>query len=127
MQGMLLQLIKFCMVGGSGLVVDFGITYIFKELLKVNRYVANSIGFVCAATTNYILNRIWTFRSTDPQITRQYLLFLGIAVVGLGINNAVIYLLSDRLGLNFYLSKLVATVVVTVWNFLMNYFITFSL
>ena len=124
---MFLQLIKFCIVGGSGLVVDFGITYIFKELLKVNRYVANSIGFVCAATTNYILNRLWTFQSTDPQITRQYLLFLGISLIGLGINNAVVYLLSDRLKQNFYLSKLGATVVVTVWNFLMNYFITFSI
>lgn len=123
---MLQQFIKFCVVGGSGVVVDFGITYIFKELLRVNKYIANSLGFICAATSNFFLNRLWTFASKDPQVTKQYFTFIFIAAAGLAINNLIIYLLSDRLKLNFYLSKLVATGVVTLWNFFMNYYITFT-
>lgn len=123
---MLAQFIKFCVVGGSGMVVDFSVTYLLKEKARLNKYLANSAGFICAASTNYLLNRLWTFQSHDPQIARQYALFLGIALIGLGINNGVIYLLNDRARLNFYLSKLLAIGVVTIWNFLMNYFFTFT-
>lgn len=123
---MIQQFIKFCVVGGSGLVVDFSITYALKEWLKLNKYIANSVGFICAATSNYVLNRIWTFQSNDPQIARQYLIFIGIASIGLIINNATIYILNDKLHLNFYLSKLLAVCVVTMWNFLMNYFFNFA-
>lgn len=42
---MIQQFIKFCIVGGSGVFVDFGITYLCKEWLKFNKYIANSLGF----------------------------------------------------------------------------------
>ncbi len=122
---MIEQFIKFCIVGGSGVFVDFGITYLSKELLHLNKYVANSLGFLLAASTNYVLNRIWTFHNEDPDIASQYLRFLGIALIGLAINNLTIYLLNDRFKLNFYLSKLFAIGVVTFWNFFMNYLFNF--
>ncbi len=118
--------IKFCFVGGSGVFVDFGITYIGKEIFKLNKYVANSIGFIVAATTNYILNRIWTFQSDDPQFLAEYAKFIGFSLIGLLINNTVIYLLHSKLKWNFYFSKLFAIGVVTLWNFTMNYFFNFK-
>ena len=93
--------------------------------MRLNTYVANSLGFLCASTTNWLLNRVWTFRNEDPDIAGQYLRFLAIALVGLALNNAAIYLLHNRLRLNFYLAKIFATGVVTFWNFFMNYFFTF--
>lgn len=108
------------------MVVDFGITYITKELLKLNKYVANSLGFVCAATSNYILNRQWTFASNDPEIMMQYFRFIGFSLIGLAINNLVIYLLHERTKWNFYFIKLIATGIVTLWNFFMNYIFTFQ-
>lgn len=122
---MFFQFIKFCIVGGSGVFVDFGLTWFFKEVCHINKYVANSIGFICAATSNYLLNRIWTFESHDPEIVWQYARFIGISVMGLLINNATIYLFNDRLKLNFYFSKLLAIGIVTFWNFFMNYFFNF--
>ena len=119
------QFLKFCVVGATGVIVDFGLTYLLKEKLKLNKYVANSTGFICAATSNYIFNRIWTFQSQNPDIAGQYLTFIGISLVGLGLNNAIIYLLHGRGKLNFYFSKLMAMAVVTLWNFFMNYFFTF--
>ena len=121
----LLKFLKFCVVGLSGMVIDFSTTWLLKEKAKVNKYIANSTGFILAATSNYIWNRIWTFQSENSQIAVEYLSFILISVAGLGINNFVIYLLNDRLKINFYLSKLLAIGVVTVWNFLMNFIITF--
>ena len=125
-QTLIERFLKFCVVGGSGVVVDFGITYLAKELLKLNKYVANSLGFVCAATSNYILNRMWTFASNDPDIVMQYIRFFGFSLVGLAINNFVIYLLHGRAKWNFYFVKLLATGVVPFWNFCMTYIFTFQ-
>ena len=121
-----LQFIKFCVVGGTGVVVDFGITFLFKEKLKLNKYIANSLGFMAAASTNYLLNRWWTFRSHDPEVAQQYVQFVGISAIGLILNNIIIYLLNDKARLNFYLSKLIAIGLVTLWNFFMNYYFTFT-
>lgn len=120
-----LRFIRFGIVGASGMVVDFGITWFCKEKLRWNKYISNSLGFVTAATNNYIWNRLWTFQSQSEAVAREYLSFFLIAVVGLGINNLVIYLLHGRLKWNFYLSKLIAIGVVTIWNFTMNYVFTF--
>lgn len=123
---MFLQFIKFCVVGGTGVEVDFGITFLFKEKLKLNKYIANSLGFMAAASTNYLLNRWWTFRSHDPEVAQQYVQFVGISAIGLILNNIIIYLLNDKARLNFYLSKLIAIGLVTLWNFFMNYYFTFT-
>lgn len=122
----LLKFIKFCIVGFSGVFVDFGITFLFKEVFKVQKYISNAIGFTTAATTNYFLNRIWTFKSTNPQIALEYSEFLLISLIGLVINTLILYLLVSRMKLNFYLSKAFAIGVVTIWNFFANALFTFN-
>ena len=121
----IIKFLKFCVVGFSGMLIDFGTTWLLKEKARVNKYIANSTGFVLAATSNYVWNRIWTFESSNSEIAVEYFSFILISVAGLGINNLVIYILNDRLKLNFYLSKLLAIGVVTIWNFVMNFIITF--
>lgn len=122
---LILKFIKFSIVGFTGVIVDFGTTFIAKEKLKIQKYIANSVGFTLAATNNYILNRIWTFQSKDPEILLQYGKFFIISIVGLLLNNLIVYLLHGRAKLNFYISKGFAIVVVTLWNFFANYKFTF--
>ncbi|MBN2173047.1 MAG: GtrA family protein, partial [Bacteroidales bacterium] len=112
------KFIKFGIVGFSGVFVDFGFTFIFKEWLKIPKYVANAIGFSIAASSNYLFNRIWTFHSHDPQILAEYTQFLAISIIGLGINTLVLWILVSKYKKHFYLSKLFAIGVVTIWNFL---------
>ena len=120
------KLIKYCIVGFSGVIVDFSITWLLKEKLYVNKYIANTAGFVSAATSNYVLNRIWTFESENPRIAGEYVSFFVISIIGLGLNNLIIWLCADKLKWNFYFSKIVAIGLVTLWNFVMNYLFTFS-
>ncbi|WP_082305124.1 GtrA family protein [Persicobacter sp. CCB-QB2] len=126
MKELFMKLLKFGVVGFSGLFIDFGITYFTKERLKWHKYVANSTGFMVAASSNYMLNRIWTFESHDPQILMQYSQFIGVSLIGLVLNNIIIYICNDRFKINFYISKVFAVGVVTLWNFFVNYYFTFS-
>jgi putative flippase GtrA len=121
------KFVKFGVVGLSGVFVDFGFTYIFKEKLKVQKYVANAIGFTIAASTNYYLNRIWTFHSNNPEIALEYGKFLLISLIGLVINTIVLWLLVSKVKFNFYFAKLLAIGVVTIWNFIINLNYTFAI
>jgi putative flippase GtrA len=119
------RLIKFCVVGCSGMIVDFFFTWLCKEKFKWNKYISNSIGFILAATNNYIWNRIWTFQSQNMEVAREYISFVVISLIGLGLNNLIIYLVHEKLHFNFYLSKIIAIGCVTLWNFSLNYVFTF--
>ena len=122
----ILRFLKFGVVGLSGTVIDFGVTYLCKDILKIKKLVANAIGFTLAATSNYILNRIWTWQSTSTQVGVEYLKFFGVSLVGLGINTLTIWLLNDKLKWNFWFSKVCATGIVMLWNFFANNFFTFA-
>lgn len=122
----LLKFVKFGIVGVSGIFIDFGITYLLKEKLRVQKYIANSFGFITATISNYLLNEAWTFKAQEGAQLYQFGKFFVIALVGLILSNLIIYLLSDRMKLNFYLSKVFAIALVSLWNFFANYLYTFA-
>ena len=123
---LLSKLLKFGIVGCSGMIIDFGATYLCKEILKINKFLSNGIGFVLAATSNYFLNRSWTFNSQSEDIGTQYIQFMIVSAIGLGINSLVLYLLNEKLKWNFYFSKLIAIAITTIWNFFANLLFTFK-
>jgi len=122
----LMKFVKFGVVGATGVGVDFGFTYLLKEKAKMHRYLANSCGFILAASSNYFLNRIWTFHSTDPEVLKQYFSFILISLLGLGINNTFLYIFENKMNKKFYFAKLLAIGVTTFWNFGANYLYTFT-
>lgn len=123
---LLSKLLKFGIVGCSGMIIDFGATYLCKEILKINKFLSNGIGFILAATSNYFLNRIWTFNSQTEDIGIQYVQFMTVSVIGLGINSSVLYILNEKLKWNFYFSKVIAIAITTIWNFFANLLFTFK-
>ncbi|MBC7418222.1 MAG: GtrA family protein [Pedobacter sp.] len=120
------RIIKFGLTGFLGMAIDFGATWLFKEKIKINKYIANAIGFSLAVTNNYYINRIWTFQSTNPHLGTEFTKFVFVSLVGLGLNTFIIYLFHQRKdGINFYLAKFFAIVIVFIWNFLANWLFTF--
>ena len=125
-QTYLYKFLKFGVVGFSGLFIDFGITYLTKEKLHVQKYFANAIGFITAATSNYFFNRVWTFESVNPEVMVEFTEFFLISLIGLGLNTLLLWILVSKFKMNFYVGKVFAVGLVTIWNFLANAFITFN-
>jgi putative flippase GtrA len=121
---MIFKFFKFIIVGFSGMVVDFSITFLLKEKLKVNRYLSNSVGFTMAASSNYLFNRFWTFQSNNPKVLLEFGTFFIISLIGLGINNLFLWLFERKV--RFYYAKFLAIMVTSVWNFSANYFLNFT-
>jgi putative flippase GtrA len=101
LQTLLPKFLKFTTVGFAGLFVDFSITYLLKELLKINKYIANGIGFSLAASLNYILNRIWTFQSHNQNISAEYISFFIISIIGLAINSLTLWFILKKINVNY--------------------------
>lgn len=125
-QAFIWKFFKFGVVGVTGTALDFSITFLGKEIFKWNKYVANSLGFLIASSSNFLLNRIWTFGSEDPNLMQQYMKFMMISLVGLALNNLFLYIFNDRMKYPFYPSKAAAVLIVMLWNFFGNYIYTFS-
>jgi putative flippase GtrA len=121
---MLFKFFKFLIVGFSGMIIDFSVTFLLKEKLKIHRYIANSAGFITAASSNYLFNRLWTFGSNNPRVLTEYSTFIIISSIGLLINNLFLYIFEKKL--NFYFAKFLAIVVTSVWNFGANYYLNFN-
>lgn len=122
----ILKFLRFCVVGVTGTVIDFGLTWICKEKFKIPKFIANAIGFVVAATSNYFLNRIWTWQSTNEQVGVEYFKFFTVSLIGLGLNTLILYIVHEKFKFGFYISKVFATGVVMLWNFFANNFFTFA-
>ena len=119
-------LVKFGLVGFSGLVIDYALTYFIKDVLLLNSYLANIAGFTIAATSNFFLNRLWTFHNREKKLYKQFISFAGISIAGLLINTFLLYNFYELLGIPFYLSKALAIILVFIWNFSLNALFTFK-
>lgn len=120
------RFLKFGLVGLIGMCIDFSVTWICKEKLKLNKYLANSLGFSLAVINNFSLNRYWTFENSSHPFAGQFAKFILVSVTGLLINNLLLYLLVNKAKKNFYLLKLMVIGIVFFWNFFVNFLFTFN-
>lgn len=122
----LIAFIKFGITGVSGLIIDFSLTWVFKDELHFNKFIANGIGFTAAVVSNYFIHRNWTFKDNTAKAGPQFTAFFTVSVIGLLLNSAIIFLLDNMMYVNFYISKAVAIFIVFFWNFSANYFFVFK-
>lgn len=120
------KILKFGVVGVLGMAIDFSVTWVLKEKLKVNKYLANSAGFCCAVVSNFILNNIWTFDTPDDGTAKRLCFFIIIAALGLLISIVSLYFLIKFAKINFYLLKLGVIGIVFFWNYFLNLTFTFN-
>jgi putative flippase GtrA len=125
-QQLIAKAFKFAVVGFSAFTVDFGTVYVFKEKAKANKYVANTIAFIISASFNFTLNRMWAFENHNPDVVTQAVKFAISMTIGFLIATTFIYIFSDKLKMNFYLSKLLSVSIAMVWNFSMANLVIFS-
>ena len=113
------QLVKFCVVGGSGYVVNLAVYTLLLDVVGLH-YISAAVGsFLVAVTNNYTWNRLWTFRAERGHYAYQGMRFLVVSTLALGANLVVLQLLV-ALGLDKVAAQAIAIVLVTPVNFIGN-------
>jgi putative flippase GtrA len=70
----LLRFARFCMVGGTVMVVDFTLTWFFCRFMP--KLVGVSIAYICGVTLHFLLNKIWVFKAGRALVGRQVARYL---------------------------------------------------
>ncbi len=113
------QLVKFCVVGATGYVVNLVVYTLLLEVAGFH-YVPAAIGsFLVAVTNNYLWNRAWTFRHQRGHVVLQGARFLVVSTLALVANLVVLHLLVSA-GLGEVVAQAIAIVLVTPVNFIGN-------
>jgi putative flippase GtrA len=120
------QIGKYLVVGVTAAIIDFGLLYALTDGVHIYYLLSATISFIVAAIYNYSLNRAWTFRSSGSR-TKQVPIFFIVAILGVLLNNTIMYLGVEKVGLYYLLAKVFAAAVVTIWNFFGNKYLTFRL
>ena len=113
----LLQLSLYLVVGGICFCIDIG-GFVLLRYFKVPILAASATSFVTATVVNYFLCCAFVFRSGRFSRPEEMLRLFGIAVIGLGLNSAVVWLLAEILGMDPTVAKILAVFPVFAWNYL---------
>ena len=99
--------------------MDWGVLFLLTEVGGIHHLISAIIAFIAGLITNFVLSKLLVFKANEAKV-QPVLEFVGYAViglVGLGLTELIMYLFTDVLNLHYMLSKVIATVIVLVWNY----------
>jgi putative flippase GtrA len=118
--------LRFGIVGVANTALDFIVLFLLVGL-GLDKIPANYISTSIAFIFSFFVNKSFTFKSKGGNIPKQFLVFLGITMVGLWIIQPLIILGVGTLlagtgwseGVILFAAKIVATVGSMIWNYLL--------
>ncbi len=118
-KNLLLQILKFGVVGGLAFLIDFGLLFVLTEFVHIHYFLSACISFSVSVIFNYIASIVWVFdvdKSKDKKSV--FAIFIILSIAGLLINQLCMWLGVDIIHLHYMLVKIFATGIVMVFNFI---------
>lgn len=112
------QIFRFGIVGVIAFIIDYFLLYFLTEFLNVYYLISSTISFIVSLIVNYILSIYWVFDVKKKQTIKEVSLFVILSVIGLLINQLIMYLGTDVINIHYMICKLAATFIVMVYNFI---------
>lgn len=123
----LLQLFRYGFVGGVAFLVDYGTLFVLTHYVGVPYLWSAAIAFILGLVTNYLISISWVFQhSGKMRVWQEFVCFAIIGVIGLGLNELIMYVGTDIVHLHYMISKLISTAIVFFWNFFARKFMLFN-
>lgn len=121
-----MKIVRYFFVGGTAAAIDISIFFCFAKLLGYNYLLVACAGFLLATVANYFLSVRFVFRS-GVRFTKKAELALVymVSLIGLGLNQLILFGLVEMVGVEMLLSKVGATGSVFIWNFAARNLIVF--
>jgi dolichol-phosphate mannosyltransferase len=121
---------RFFTVGASGLIVNYTASFLLSTIIPNIWYIyATLFGILISITSNFLLNKIWTFEDRDfspKHFIKQYSLFMALCTLGAVIQLSLVYLFVEYSHIQYAVSLIMAVAIASLSNFLLNKKITFG-
>ena len=115
---------RFYTVGASGLLVNYLISLLFVDAIMNFWYIhATIIGILVSMSSNFILNKIWTFEDRNfeaKETLAQYGKFVGFSSLGALIQLGMVYILVDNYQFVYHFALILAVITAASSNFILN-------
>ena len=123
----LAQLFRYIIVGGIAFLVDYGLLFLLTEYFHFHYLLSATISFIAGLIVNYAISTRWIFRNSKlDNRMMEFIIYSLIGVIGLLVNNAMLYLLTDCIHIHYMLSKPITAAIVMAWNFIGRKIILFK-
>jgi len=121
------RIIRFCISGSTAFLANLILLWFFYGLLKVDLIISTTIAVVLSFIVSFCLQKFWTFKeNTRRKIPKQVLLYVGVALLNLAINNPSMLYLVNVLGVWYLLAQTIVNFLVGFINYLIYHFIIFK-
>lgn len=124
------QFLRYFVTGGLAFIVDFGVFALSLYYFEIHYLVSNLIGLMAGNVVNYLLSIGWVFSSEKRKMEKHRLLeitvFVLISLLGMGLNEFLMYLFVGVLAIQEMVSKIVAAIIVLLYNFFARKYILFK-
>jgi len=115
---------RFFTVGASGLGINYLVSLLFASGISNLWYIhATMIGIIASMTTNFLLNKIWTFSDRDfspIKTLKQFGKFIGFSSFGALLQLGIIFYLVDMQNISYPISLVIAVGIAAFGNFILN-------
>lgn len=112
------EIFRFCVAGGVGFIVDYGVMVALTELCGWDVLVSNTISFSLSVIVNYIMCILWVFDNSNKKSAMTVIVFIGSSIIGLFLNDLFMWIMVDLMGIFYMFAKIIATVLVMIWNYI---------
>lgn len=117
MKKLIIQLIKFGIVGVFATVIDVSVLMLLKEIMHIDVLVASAVAFSVSVVANYILSMLFVFESGEKSKVKEFALFVSLSIGGLLINQFIMWLGTEIMVVYYLWVKVFALVFVPIYNF----------
>lgn len=119
MKKLINQILKFGVVGGIAFIIDYSVLFICTEFFGIYYLISSLISFSVSTVFNYIASIKWVFDVNQKKSQKKnFILFIVFSVIGLGLNQLIMWFGVDMLHIYYMLVKIEATAIVMVFNFI---------
>ena len=119
MKKLINQILKFGVVGGIAFIIDYSVLFICTEFFGIYYLISSLISFSVSTVFNYIASIKWVFDVNQKKSHKiNFILFIVFSVIGLGLNQLIMWFGVDTLHIYYMLVKIGATAIVMVFNFI---------
>ena len=120
------QFLRYLIVGGLAFVVDFISLYLLTEFGGLHYLISAAVAFLLGLIANYSLSRAWVFdRRTLENPAAEFLVFAVIGLVGLGMNEGMIWFVREKVHFHYMVAKAISAGIVLIWNFSARKYVLF--
>lgn len=112
------QIVKFCFVGGTAFLLDYGLLLFFTEVFGIWYLLSSFLSYSISTIYNYILSMKYVFKGKAGMGKgKEFTIFVTLSLMGLGVNQLGMWGFVDGFDMDYKWAKIIVTAIVMVWNF----------